>query len=587
MKKLQRGTYCFLYYLLILFITSCNKPEPEPSPIVVSSKQMAGQVIWPANAHVDTTGVKVTSFQNAVSIKNGSFAVDTINIFSTVIIAKPNGDILMMRYNYPGQLDNNISPQSTVLAILMNAPITISLSDKGQLQMIQKIQADPNFDTMVQEVTKAVVAGKPINDTTNASLITATSRLFKTVSALRTSASREVPIIIKTANPGTISFLNNNVSHKYVVGVYEKDKRIDKFIIEGSKAFASSFTDVLNGAFGDGYSSPDQKIYTNTNNGNYLFKIRSGKPGSDDNSAESKEAFNENVIKYVWELIRKHMPIGGGKCTNTAYQGIKGMIDGTKAFHNAKTPEQFADAVLEYCSHILTTNTSMFADCSHYKEPNYKNPYWTAVGKFFKFFDKVGKVGEGINIAAYAFDLYNSKPAIDTCFQVLEKKVIPCGLDTLAILRSKKWSLTNGPIRTNTHNTICPNLKDLLQIQLNEASLTFELVNGETRVTESGNGVFQYATHLSGPHSIDLVNCKITKEPPIKPTEGSNSYDIRLSNKKFITSNPASSPYSMGPLLYSILRSDLGNEIISFKENELIVRNNRYWNSVPMIFKGN
>ena len=68
----------------------------------------------------------------------------------------------------------------------------------------------------------------------------------------------------------------------------------------------------------------------------------------------------------------------------------------------------------------------MFEKCSNYKDPYYKNPFWSAAGKLFKFFDKVGKVGQALNIGMHVHDLFNSRAAIDTCFSITDKKVGKC-----------------------------------------------------------------------------------------------------------------------------------------------------------------
>ncbi|WP_157578497.1 hypothetical protein [Pontibacter roseus] len=426
----MQKNYVPILVFLVLLLTSClEKHEPVvPSKAVppVRKGLMAGKVIWPSNAKLDTTGVRVHSFKGAERIINDSYVADTINKFSTLFVTKPDGNIIMMRYNYPGQSDNDITPQSTALAILMNAPITLSLSDEGQLQMIQKIQMDPGYKHLVQEVTNAVVAGRAINDTTNASMLEATSRLFNNASNQRLLTYRGTPLKIRTSNPGTFSIENNRVAHKYVVGIYKENVRLESFIIEGTQAFASSFSEILNGVFGSGYSTPDQKIYTNTNDGIYMFKIRSGKPGTGDSALEYNEALNENVIYYAITLAFKHLPLIGAECIYSLKKAIQESIIGAVSLKEAKDANELTDKILDYCSHIFSTNTSLFEDCPNFEKPNYNSSFLPSVGKLFKFIGKVGEVGEALNITTHIYDLYNSRAAIDTCFQVLDKKVVAC-----------------------------------------------------------------------------------------------------------------------------------------------------------------
>ena len=410
-----------------LFFITCQKSSTGESltPAPDTFNSMNGKIIWPVSLALDTTGLKVSTFHSAASIKENKFTVDTINKFSTVFVTDAKGDVKMMRYNYPQQKDNDISPNSTALALLMNAPIVNSLSDEGQVAMINKIQLDPNFPLLEDEVKKAIASNKSITDTNNTSLILATSKLFENVSRSRSNVYRAVPLKITTANPATFSFANNNVSHKYVIGVYKNNSRIQKLVVNGTQSFAASFKDVLDGLFGNGYSTPDAKIYSNTADGNLDFKIRSGAPGTDNNSTEYKEAFRENIVNYIVEIASSYMPFDN-KCTKTAYDGIVSIIESTPSFAAAKTPSDFATLATGFCSDMFNTRADLFENCSHYKDPNYKNPFWKAAGKLLKFFNKVGQVGQGMNISAHVYDLYNSRAAIDTCFSITDKKVGEC-----------------------------------------------------------------------------------------------------------------------------------------------------------------
>lgn len=444
-----------------LFFITCQKSSTDETltPTPDGFNSMNGKIIWPVGIALDTTGIKVSTFHSAASIKENKFTVDTINKFSTVFVTDAKGDVKMMRYNYPQQKDNDISPNSTALALLMNAPIVNSLSDEGQVAMIIKIQLDPNFPLLEDEVKKAIASNKSVTDTNNTSLILATSKLFENVSRSRTNVYRAVPLKITTANPATFSFANNNVSHKYVIGVYKNNSRIQKLVVNGTQSFAGSFKDVLDGVFGNGYSSPDAKIYSNIEDGTLNFKIRSGAPGTGDNSKEYDEAFKENIVQYIFQLATKHMLFRNDKCTKIAYDGIASVIESTPSFANAKTPSDFATLALGFCSDMFNTRSDLFENCSHYKDPNYKNPFWKAAGKLFKFFDKVGKVGQGLNIGMHVYDLYNSRAVIDTCFTVSNKQVGKCAIATV-VIGKQEWMNSNLNVSTYRNGDPIPEVKD-------------------------------------------------------------------------------------------------------------------------------
>lgn len=149
--------------------------------------------------------------------------------------------------------------------------------------------------------------------------------------------------------------------------------------------------------------------------------------------------------------------------------------------------------------------------------------------------------------------------------------------DTLSLLRSKTWALSNGPIKVYTTNSNCPGV-NFLSYELTSATLTFNLVNGVTQGSESRTGICEI--HCGG--AFDITNCVWLGTPA--NVSGSTTFaSISLINGGIRPSSP--SPVQPGALPWVLLDGASTTRIVSISATELILVNNSYWAGEQMIFR--
>lgn len=159
------------------------------------------------------------------------------------------------------------------------------------------------------------------------------------------------------------------------------------------------------------------------------------------------------------------------------------------------------------------------------------------------------------------------KNAANEIIKSIDIKITASKVDTLAILRSKQWSLSNGPIKKFTTNSICTNITPLAY-QLTSATLTFQLINGQTQATENRTGICE--AHC-GNYSIDLTNCIYYGNP--KAASGSNTMNIvSVNSGNFSVSSIT--PDQPGNLLWILVGAA---KIVSITDTELVIQNSYYW----------
>lgn len=290
-----------LCFYLFLFCLSCTRDVTVklPGP-VVEEGQVSGKIILPENTKADTTGLTVLSSVGSSIPVASRFAIDTSGKVSTNVLNNSKGDVLLLGYNYPGQTDHSISSESTALALLMNTLTLRSLSVAGKLEIIGKIKADAAYKELVKQITSGLQSGRAVTNTTNTQLMQAIAAVFKSSTGLRTTktAGYSNPVNITTANTEVI-LQNNQAAHTYVAGVYKNNKGVGpKYIIPGRTLFATSPSEAAAGVFGDGYGIPEPAQFTLSGNGEYMIRIRSGKPSEGDHTLESRMARNQNVHRF-------------------------------------------------------------------------------------------------------------------------------------------------------------------------------------------------------------------------------------------------------------------------------------------------
>ncbi len=449
----MRLFYYILLAFLILFDTSCTREiNIQQGGPVIEKGQIGGSVVLPANNRVDTTGLRVLSAKNSTTPVNAGYAIDTTGETSTTFLLNKHGDILLMGYNYPGQTKSSVSAESTALAFLMNTLTIRSLSVSGRIDAIEKIKAAPSYNNLVEAVENSLKLGKAISDTTNTELINAIGKVFEsTMSGLRTSKTEghNDPIIIKTANT-ELQLRNNQVANYYVAGIYKDGVLRKTLTIKGYTFFASGIADALQAIFTDGYGIPESVDYPMSEEGEYEIKIRSGRPGSDDGTTEHKKARNENVTRFIYRQIMDYMPIPAS-CTDAALLALKNRIVNLLAvkevvLNSTSSPSDYAFLASGIAADVFADTKEILQQCEGVPEESFQ--FFKGLGKVVKVLAKAMNVAEAVmktaNIYSHTEDLFKSRSAIDTCFQVVGLKTFKCGEEVTYLVKEEGGNNQKG-----------------------------------------------------------------------------------------------------------------------------------------------
>ncbi|SHN43695.1 hypothetical protein [Chitinophaga sp. CF418] len=243
-----------------------------------------GKVILPAGSSINPASLSVLSVNEVSKVMDGQYKMDSLSPRNA------NDEALMMRYNYPGNENGDISAQSTAIALLMNMPAVQTLTEQAKLSLIKNIASSPDFTSLVGQISTNLMSGRELLDSTNKELLNAFIKLAVTASNLRRDGVFEQPILIHKAGNNVV-FTNNGVAAYYWVGIYKDGNKITSFSIEAAKLISSSPQDFAMDAV-DLFGGPPSVTYVLKENGEYQIYIRSGRKL--DNLVESRLALVQN-----------------------------------------------------------------------------------------------------------------------------------------------------------------------------------------------------------------------------------------------------------------------------------------------------
>jgi hypothetical protein len=426
----MRHFNCWLLATFLLFIVACKKDskEEEREPVSTPGK-ISGRVLLPTGSSINVNTLKVLSPIAEAEVNDGKFIIDTLfHNYTSQLILNSTGELIMMHYNYPGQENNDVTVQTTAIAMLMSTPAMQSITDDGKSSIIDKVIVSSAFNGFKEEISKALVAGKSIADTTNISLKNAYIKLFETASAFKSQNLFDEPILIHHTGR-VIGFTNNKAANDYVIGIYKDGQRVEQYTIEGATFSATSISQILTGnvIF---IGTPSSEQYTFSGDGKFEIKIRSGKPGLGDNSKEANDAFISNRNAIILDIALTAFPFIKSKklpCAKSIADKLVGTLGSGLLISSLSGSSfiEFANAFYEVAILQMSSATDMIAKCVNIDEERVVE-YVKGFSKLFDFFGRVSAVGTGINITARLVYWFNCKPAMDTCFVAVGNSVMSC-----------------------------------------------------------------------------------------------------------------------------------------------------------------
>lgn len=464
MEKFKIQQLAMLIVLFSYCLTiSCKKdkqdqpkePETEKPDVPIKREAVIGSITLPEGSNINVNTLTAISPIDELKLSNSQYSLEVAAAFSTELVTNTEGDIMLMGYSYPDEKDNVIDVKSTALAMVMNMPFCMSLNDEGKKQVISKAKSSVKFNDLVNQITNSIIKGKPATDETNTTLIQALADLISDIETTsknpgiigsksgsmgkimgiepNTSAIvypaadyfRPVPIKINTA-ASVLSFENNRLACSFAVGIYVDGKNEKSIVIPGTSLFAKNMTELFAGYFGNGYTEPFQELVTLQPDKDYEIRIRSGKPGLFDSSPEFKTAMLENVKQIVAVLLSNYLPkLSDLDTTCMGKYRLRTIQLTYQTFESLKNANQSNEGYkgVEIAGKLLSAGANTLLDCG------VKSSFFKTIKKFFDFSSKVTKIAETANTTALIFDWFNSRPAIDTCFTIVNNKIVKCKPD--------------------------------------------------------------------------------------------------------------------------------------------------------------
>lgn len=414
----------------VFLMSSCKKSNVEPTQpgTNFTFEKVVGSVQLPAGSQQSVAGWTVnTGFSASSLTPENSYALDkVIKDFEIAFVSDQTGKDRLLGLMYDGQTDYTINSRSTVLAIIMKLPIVGSLSKQGKIDLINKIENSAEFPALVAKFEEGFNQNKPLFDETNADFINSIATFFDAVAAR--PLARPYNVDIMTAGK-TINFQNPGWAIAQYIGVYKDGKKVGGFSLDKLTWYASSVPELVNAYF-DPAMNPIEKSYTMSEDGQYEFRVRTGKPFEGINDDEAKEAFKLNLTNVVIEnlgLLTKMIP----------YIHLKNeCLKSTRAF--------VADQTTSYTSLLSITNGSMETISSFALQiilstidliktsseclgvSDLQGGFLEKLKPLLKFVNVVGTIGKIQNDYLFLKNWTNVPAAFDTCLTLTGNAVKAC-----------------------------------------------------------------------------------------------------------------------------------------------------------------
>lgn len=444
--------FCLGVLLSFLLFFSCNENREETSPdenAITKTEIIKGKVIAPAG--INTTTLSVVSPVEVGKITEEGYTVKSFsNNFNTQIIQNAEQKVLLLGYSYPGQTNFDISSRSTALALIMNTEAGLFLTNEGKKQLINLTLSDPDFNKLAAQIQNSASSNRNLFDTTNVELMQALKAVVENVipqgDIFRTS---ETPTSesVNIFNSGKNFIFNNSGSAiTSVVGIYKDQERLQQFVVDGLAFAPTSVGDVFSnpGIYGEPVDHP----YALPSDGEYQIKIRTGRPGTDDNSDEHKKAFYENlglISSYTLGIFLPNIETQTCNKKKIATNIINLISAGTDIY----AAKSAASAVYMANAAVFQSLDDIIGNCNTI----FTADYFKSIAGVFTFIDKtLGMAGNAVNLSVFAYQWAKTKPSFDTCYTVTSGVVEKCPDDPTGWYQGK-YELKSSPWMTHACQT--------------------------------------------------------------------------------------------------------------------------------------
>lgn len=411
--------YTFLLLTMSLFF-SCKKEEQKiTNPNSADStriNRIVGKVVSFQSGYASTKKWKVNSGLSDTVVVGDHYSVEVAEgAFGIQMVSDSNDREVLLGVSYPGQLDFTINLESTITAMLLCFPDVHWLSSQGKIKFIDKIQNSPRLPDAVAMLRADLIAGKSLFDVDSSRFLffNTMSELYTEASAQRVAGGLASVDIIRQGK--TVLFQNPGKPFNQVIGVFKDGNKVATLELGRYKFFASNL-----GELAGSVNNPEQPLeqtFQMSTDGNYEFRVRTGRPFAGVSDEFSRKAFISNGADFVMDNIDPILKVVSfnNSCLeavrNTAIQGVTNLTGALS--ENQGGIHQFSAAlysVAETTIEFVKTSTGCFK-----KEKSGATGFLGKTGKLFKWLEAISLVLNDGNVAVQYFI---TPPAQDTCLKV-------------------------------------------------------------------------------------------------------------------------------------------------------------------------
>lgn len=412
----------------IFCLSACKKDVEEPElPVLLSDTVIAvkGIVDLPAGSTVSLTGWSVNSGLSTAPVVNDSFNIPQASTsFSLMFALDQNNNERLMGLVYPGQTDYTINSSTTVLAMLMKMPPVISLTEQAQINLINAIKSSNQFLETVQAFESSFLQNTSLFDTTNLVFINSLNSLFEQVS-LRIDGTQAVETVNFVRAGRTIIVQNPGKSYVQRIGVYKDNEEVHSFELDRYVFFAGSIPEIIT-SFGNPSDPIESEPYTLQGDGEFEFRIRTGRPPFPLSDNLSRDAFISNLVNVILDHLDFFLPnLPSTGCMDEVQSFVRSEV----AAYIDLSSENPADSksLVALIFKVSSSSIELIETLSGCSESTAYSGFLGKLKKFVGFLDKVSNVSQTLNDAIFIKEFLFDPAATDTCFYASGEVVSTCG----------------------------------------------------------------------------------------------------------------------------------------------------------------
>lgn len=419
--------FAVLFFSLVLFF-SCKKEDiKQTSNDPTDSTQtglVTGKVVSYDSNTASTQNWKVNSGLTDTVVMNDSYSVEVVEgDFGFQMVSDSNDREVLLGVTYPGQLDFTINLETTITAMLMCFPDVHWLNTEGRINLIGKIKSSPLLPEVSGLLRTDLMAGKSLFDVDSSRFLffSKLSALYSQASAQRVAVGLSSVDIIRQGK--TVLFQNPGKPFIQVIGVFRDGNKVATLELGRYKFFASNLGELVGSITHP--AQPQEQTFQMSTDGNYEFRVRTGRPFAGISDEFSRKAFVSNGADFVMDNISPILRLVSfnNSCLegvrNTAVEGVTNLTGALS--ENQGGIRQFSAALYSVAKttvDFVKTST----DCMQKEKPGAKG-FLGKAGKLMKWLEVVSLVLNDGNVAAQYFI---TPPAQDTCLKVTGNAVTLC-----------------------------------------------------------------------------------------------------------------------------------------------------------------